>query len=221
MVSVKLPAARFGEDAPIAVLENDYRTLNQTFGAWVAFLIEQEAMLERLCHDSLHSRVCGRVNLNVPRELFTSSRRPSFVRRPRRLRILKLALTHEEFLNSRHYWRKEVLVLSGEGGAANYRRDLFVLADPPVFVGHLHERPAIRIVDVTNGGKVEADEWSQVRQIGSVKINAIETNPYTCGRYERCTKEKPGGWPPPAQCGIAATADSVSRDRLSALPACG
>jgi hypothetical protein len=36
--------------------------------------------------------------------------------------------------------REEVLVLSGENGTTNHRRDVLVLADPPVFGGHLHER---------------------------------------------------------------------------------
>ena len=85
--------------------------------------------------------------------------------------------------------REEVLVLGGKDGTRNHVRDFLVPADPPVLGGHLHERLAVRIVDVTDGREIEADEWFQVRQIGSVKIDAIETYSRENGRYEGCTEE--------------------------------
>lgn len=75
----------------------------------------------------------------------------------------------------------------------NYRRDVLLLADPPVFGGHLHELLAIRIVDVADCREVGAYEWFQVRQISSIDIDAIETNAHETGRYECRAKEKHSG----------------------------
>jgi hypothetical protein len=112
--------------------------------------------------------------------------------------------------------RVEVLVLSGENGARNHRRDVLVFADPTVLGGHLHERLAIRIVNVADPREAGADEWFQVRQIRAVKIDAIETNPDESGRYECCRKQKPGGWLTPSQRGVAAATHSANRHNLSA-----
>jgi hypothetical protein len=76
-----------------------------------------------------------------------------------------------------------------------------------LFGGHLHERLAIRIVDVADRREVEASERLQVRQIGSIKIDAIETNPDENGRCDYCTKDKPSGGLDPAKRGVAVTAE--------------
>src|ERR1700684_79518 len=112
--------------------------------------------------------------------------------------------------------REKVLVLSGEDGAGNHQRDVLIPADPPMFGGHLYQRLAIDVVDVADGREVEADERFQVRQIGSVEIDVIKTDPDDSDCYECCKKEKPSGRPPPAQRRVAATADSASYQRPSA-----
>ena len=89
--------------------------------------------------------------------------------------------------------REEVLVLSGEDGAGNHQRDVLIPADPPMFGGHLYKRLAVDVIDVADGREIEVDERFQIRQIGSVKIDMIRTNPNESDRYEGYEKKKPRG----------------------------
>jgi len=91
--------------------------------------------------------------------------------------------------------REEVLVLGGEDGATNHRRDVLILADPPVFGSYLHQRLAIDVVDVADPREFEADEWFQVRQISSVKIDVMESN-RSESDHDEGTNEKRGGGTP-------------------------
>ena len=72
--------------------------------------------------------------------------------------------------------REEVFVLRGEDGVADHRRDVLILADQPVFGGHLHQRLTIDIVDVADPREFAADKCLQVRQISPVKIDVMESN---------------------------------------------
>jgi len=46
-----------------------------------------------------------------------------------------------------------------------------------MFGGHLYKRLAVDVIDVADGREIEVDERFQIRQIGSVQIDVIETNP--------------------------------------------
>jgi hypothetical protein len=91
--------------------------------------------------------------------------------------------------------REEVFVLGGEDGVTNHRRYVLILADPPVFGGHLYERLTIDIVDVADPRKFAADECFQVRQISPVKIDVMESNRGESDHAEG-TNEKRGGCTP-------------------------
>jgi hypothetical protein len=91
--------------------------------------------------------------------------------------------------------REEVFVLGREDGVTNHGRDLRVLAGPPIFGGHLHERLAIDIVDVADPREFEMDKCFQVRQISPVKIDVMESNGDDSG-HDQCTNEKSNGGTP-------------------------
>ena len=112
--------------------------------------------------------------------------------------------------------REEVLVLGGEDGSGNHWRDVLIPADPAMLRRHLYQWLAIDVVDVADRWEVEANERLQIRQIGSIKIDMIETNPDDCSCYECCKKEKPNGRPPPARLGVAPNPNCASRYRPSA-----
>src|ERR1035441_7618846 len=105
--------------------------------------------------------------------------------------------------------REEVFVLGGEDGVTNHRRYVLILADPPVFGGHLYERLTIDIVDVADPRKFAADECFQVRQISPVKIDVMECNRGDSDHAE-ATSERRGGCPP-GWLAVPATRNSASR----------
>jgi hypothetical protein len=72
--------------------------------------------------------------------------------------------------------REEVFVLTRQDRVTNHRRNVLILADPPLFGGHLHERLVVNIVDVADPREFAADKCFQVRQISSVKIDMMESN---------------------------------------------
>ena len=62
---IDLPAARLGQDAPIAVPQHDDRALDQPAGARVSPLVAFQAMLQRVVRDTLHAGVHRRVHLDA------------------------------------------------------------------------------------------------------------------------------------------------------------
>ena len=82
--------------------------------------------------------------------------------------------------------REKVLVLGGEDRITNNWRDVLILDDPPVFPCQLHEQLAVGVVDVPDRRKLEAGEGSYLRQVGSVKIDVMESDCKEGGRNEYC-----------------------------------
>jgi len=71
--------------------------------------------------------------------------------------------------------REEVLVFRGQDRAADNGRDLVIPGDLAVFRGHFGERPAVDVVDVADGGKLEPAECLDVGQAGSVEADVVDS----------------------------------------------
>ena len=71
---------------------------------------------------------------------------------------------------------EEILVFGGDDCIANNRRDVLILGDLPVLSCQFNERLAVGIVDGADGRKLKAGEWFYVRQVGSVKIDVINSD---------------------------------------------
>jgi hypothetical protein len=69
--------------------------------------------------------------------------------------------------------REKVLVLRGQDGSAQDGRNVLIRGDLAIFRGHLNERPAVDIVDVTDSGKLKPGERLQVGQLGSIEIDVM------------------------------------------------
>jgi hypothetical protein len=82
--------------------------------------------------------------------------------------------------------REKVLVLGGEDRITNNGRDVFMPDDLPVLFCQLNKRLAVGVVDVADRRKLEAGEGSYVRQVGSVKIDVMESDCKEGGRNEYC-----------------------------------
>jgi hypothetical protein len=80
---------------------------------------------------------------------------------------------------------EEVLVLGGENRFTNNGRDVLILGDLPV-LPYLTERLAVGIVNVADRRKLEAGEWSYIRQVGSVKIDVMKSCRSKTRRDNRC-----------------------------------
>jgi hypothetical protein len=107
--------------------------------------------------------------------------------------------------------REKVLVLSGEDRITNNGRDVLILEDPPVLFCQLNKRLAVGVVDVADRRKLEAGEGSYVRQVGSVKIDVMESNYNESDRNEYCGNKKVTDTPFPTQAAEAGTSDSPYR----------
>jgi hypothetical protein len=81
---------------------------------------------------------------------------------------------------------EEVLVLGGEDRITNNEWDVLILDVPPVLSCHLNERLTVGIVYVADRRKLKAGEWSYVRQVGSIKIDVIESDCNESGRNDSC-----------------------------------
>jgi hypothetical protein len=81
---------------------------------------------------------------------------------------------------------EEVLVLGGEDRITNNGRDVLILDVPPVLSCHLNERLTIGIVNVADRRKLKTGKWFYVRQVGSVKIDVIESHCNERGRNDCC-----------------------------------
>jgi hypothetical protein len=107
--------------------------------------------------------------------------------------------------------REKVLVLSGEDRITNNGRDVLILEVPPVLFCQLNKRLAVGVVDVADRRKLEAGEGSYVRQVGSVKIDVMESNCNESDRNEYCANKKVTDTPFPTQAAKAGTSDSPYR----------
>jgi hypothetical protein len=107
--------------------------------------------------------------------------------------------------------RKKVLVLSGEDRIANNGRDILILEDPPVLFCQLEKRLVIGVVDVADRRELEAGEGSYLWQVGSVKIDVMESGCNEGGRNENYANKKVTDTPFPTQAANAGTSDSPHR----------
>jgi hypothetical protein len=103
--------------------------------------------------------------------------------------------------------REKVLVLGGEDRITNNGRDVFMPDDLPVLFCQLNKRLAVGVVDVADRRKLEAGEGSYVRQVGSVKIDVMESDCNEGGRNEYCANEKATDHPSPTQAAKAGTSE--------------
>ena len=114
--------------------------------------------------------------------------------------------------------REEVLVLRGQDGSANNGRNVLIRGDLAVFRGHLNERPAVDIVDVTDSGKLKPGECLQVGQIGPIEIDVMNYSGYQSGGNDGGANQKANEATPPAQSAEAATASRKRRVTFIAPP---
>ncbi len=81
----------------------------------------------------------------------------------------------------------------------NYGRDLFMLGDLPALCRQLNQRMPSDVVDMSDGRELKTGEWSNVRQVGSVKIDVMESGCNQNNREDCCASCKLKDDSPPPQ----------------------
>ena len=93
--------------------------------------------------------------------------------------------------------REEVLVFGGEDRVPDDGGNLVESRRLPALAGQRDERMAVSVVHVADRRKLEADEGTQVREVGAVEVDVMEAGTREPGGRCGDRQEKKQGAPPP------------------------